>query len=112
METWNEIDEWIARYRQGELSEENRAKLIRWLEASPEHEKQFQDMLETEIRVDAVGKWGKLDRMQERVWLRIAPVLVSRKRQLYIWGLRVAAVITLLEGVFFVWQERQNPNEK
>ena len=112
METWNEIDEWIARYRQGELSEENRAKLIRWLEASPEHEKQFQDMLETEIRVDAVGKWGKLDRMQERVWLRIAPVLVSRKRQLYIWGLRVAAVITLLVGVFFVWQERQEPKEK
>ncbi|WP_018338902.1 FecR family protein [Butyricimonas synergistica] len=104
MESWNELDEWIARYRQGELSERDKCNLLRWLEASPVHEKQFRERLQMEVRVDAVGRWNKLDRMQENVWKRITPVLESRGRRLYAWGSGAAAAIAVLVGLFFVWQ--------
>ena len=41
METWNETDEWADRYVRGDLSGEDRVALIKWLEASPEHLRQF-----------------------------------------------------------------------
>ncbi len=112
METWNEIDEWVDRYVRGDLSNEDRAALMKWLEASPEHVKQFRKMLQVEMRVFVAGKWQRLDQTRERVWERITPALVDRKRQLYLWGMRVAAIIIVLIGVFFVWQTRQAPSEK
>lgn len=112
METWNEIDEWADRYVRGDLSGEDRVALIKWLEASPEHARQFRKILQTELRVSAAGKWRRLDRTQERVWERITPALVNRKERLYLWGMRIAAIIILLIGVFFAWQIRQAPTEK
>ena len=79
METWNETDEWADRYVRGDLSGEDRVALIKWLEASPEHLRQFRKILQTEMRVSAAGKWRRLDRTQERVWERITPALVNRK---------------------------------
>ncbi len=87
METWNEIDEWVDRYVRGDLSGEDRAALMKWLEASPEHAKQFRKMLQAEMRVSAVGKWQRLDQTRERVWERITPALVDRKGRLYLWEL-------------------------
>ncbi|MCB6973865.1 MULTISPECIES: FecR domain-containing protein [Butyricimonas] len=104
MDTWNEIDEWIARYLQGELPEQDKSSLIRWLEASPEHEKYFREILRTEVHVDAVGKWSRLERMQEDVWKRITPILERRRRLWYAWGSSVAAVVMVLVGAFFVWR--------
>ena len=75
METWNEIDEWIDQYIQGDLSGADRAELIKWLEASPEHAKQFRKILQAEMRVSAAGKWQRLDQVQERVWKRITLTL-------------------------------------
>lgn len=112
MEIWNEIDEWVNRYVQGDLSREDRAALMRWLEASPENAEQFRKMLQAEIRVSVAGKWHQLDQIQERIWERITPVLVNRKRRWYLWGMRVAAIIIVLIGVFFMWQTRQAPSEK
>ena len=43
METWNETDEWADRYVRGDLSGEDRVALIKWLEASPEHLRQFRN---------------------------------------------------------------------
>lgn len=51
METWNETDEWADRYVRGDLSGEDRVALIKWLEASPEHLRQFRKILQTEMRV-------------------------------------------------------------
>lgn len=112
METWNETDEWADRYVRGDLSGEDRVALIKWLEASPEHLRQFRKILQTEMRVSAVGKWRRLDRTQERVWKRITPVFVNRKKRLYLWWMRIAAIIIVLIGVYFVWQIRQMPTEK
>ena len=109
METWNEIDEWVDRYVRGDLSGEDRAALMKWLEASPEHAKQFRKMLQAEMRVSAVGKWQRLDQTRERVWERITPALVDRKRRLYLWGMRVAAIVLILVGVSFLWQLRKEP---
>ena len=53
METWNETDEWADRYVRGDLSGEDRVALIKWLEASPEHLRQFRKILQTEMRVSA-----------------------------------------------------------
>ena len=64
METWNETDEWADRYVRGDLSGEDRVALIKWLEASPEHLRQFRKILQTEMRVSAAGKWRRLDRNQ------------------------------------------------
>lgn len=101
METWNETDEWADRYVRGDLSGEDRVALIKWLEASPEHLRQFRKILQTEMRVSAAGKWRRLDRTQERVWERITPALVNRKERLYLWGMRIVAIIIVLIGVFF-----------
>ena len=109
METWNETDEWADRYVRGDLSGEDRVALIKWLEASPEHLRQFRKILQTEMRVSAAGKWRRLDRTQERVWERITPALVNRKERLYLWGMRIVAIIIVLIGVFFAWQIRQAP---
>ena len=79
METWNETDEWADRYVRGDLSGEDRVALIKWLEASPEHLRQFRKILQTEMRVSAAGKWRRLDRTQERVWERINPTGADRK---------------------------------
>ena len=102
MDTWNEIDEWIARYLQGELPEQDKSSLIRWLEASPEHEKYFREILRTKVHVDAVGKRSRLERMQEDVWKRITPILERRRRLWYAWGSSVAAVVMVLVGALFV----------
>ena len=59
METWNETDEWADRYVRGDLSGEDRVALIKWLEASPEHLRQFRKILQTEMRVSAAGKWRR-----------------------------------------------------
>lgn len=112
METWNELDEWADRYVRGDLSREDRIALMKWLEASPEHIGQFRKILRVEMRVAAVGKWRRLDRTQERVWERITPVFVNRKKRLYLWWMRIAAIIIVLIGVYFVWQIRQMPTEK
>ena len=112
METWNELDEWADRYVRGDLSREDRIALMKWLEASPEHIGQFRKILRVEMRVAAVGKWRRLDRTQERVWKRITPVFVIRKKRLYLWWMRIAAIIIVLIGVYFVWQIRQMPTEK
>lgn len=112
METWNETDEWADRYVRGDLSREDRIALMKWLEASPEHIGQFRKILRVEMRVAAVGKWRRLDRTQERVWKRITPVFVNRKKRLYLWWMRIAAIIIVLIGVYFVWQIRQMPTEK
>ena len=96
----------------GDLSGEDRVALIKWLEASPEHLRQFRKILQTEMRVSAAGKWRRLDRTQERVWERITPALVNRKERLYLWGMRIVAIIIVLIGVFFAWQIRQAPTEK
>ena len=61
METWNETDEWADRYVRGDLSGEDRVALIKWLEASPEHLRQFRKILQTEMRVSAAGKWRRLE---------------------------------------------------
>lgn len=107
MKTWNEIDEWVDRYVRGDLSGEDRAALVKWLEASSEHAKQFRKMLQAEMRVSAAGKWQRLDQTQERVWERITPALVDRKRRLYLWGMRVAAIVLVVVGVSFLWQLRK-----
>lgn len=112
METWNELDEWADRYVRGDLSREDRIALMKWLEASPEHIGQFRKILRVEMRVAAVGKWRRLDRTQEWVWKRITPVFVNRKKRLYLWWMRIAAIIIVLIGVYFVWQIRQMPTEK
>lgn len=112
METWNEIDEWIDRYVRGDLSSEDRNALMKWLKASPEHAKLFRKMLQAEMRVSAAGKWQRLDQTQERVWERIALTVEDRKKRLYLWGMRVAAIIIVLIGVFFVWQAQQESTEK
>ncbi len=112
METWNEIDEWADRYVRGDLSGADRVALMKWLKASPEHARQFRQILRTEMRVSAAGKWRRLDRTQERMWECITPVLVNRKKRLYLWGRRIAAMIIVLIGVFFAWQIRQVPTEK
>lgn len=112
METWNEMDEWIDRYIRGDLSDEDRIALMKWLEASPEHAKRFRKMLQAEMRVSAAGKWQRLDQTQERVWERIALALVDRKKRLYLWGMRVAAIIIVSIGVFFVWQPQREATEK
>ena len=107
METWNEIDEWIDQYIQGDLSGADRAELIKWLEASPEHAKQFRKILQAEMRVSAAGKWQRLDQVQERVWKRITLTLENRRKRLYLWGMRVASMVVVLIGIIFVWQIQQ-----
>ena len=107
METWNEIDEWIDQYIQGDLSGADRAELIKWLEASPEHAKQFRKILQAEMRVSAAGKWQRLDQVQERVWKRITLTLKNRRKRLYLWGMRVASMVVVLIGIIFVWQIQQ-----
>ena len=107
METWNEIDEWIDQYIQGDLSGADRAELIKWLEASPEHAKQFRKILKAEMRVSAAGKWQRLDQVQERVWKRITLTLENRRKRLYLWGMRVASMVVVLIGIIFVWQIQQ-----
>ena len=82
MESWNQIDEWVNAYRQGTLSEKDRTALIIWLEKSPEHITLFKEMLRTEMKVSAVGAWRGLDKMQERTWKRIYPVLENRTKRL------------------------------
>ena len=112
MESWNQIDEWVNAYRQGTLSEKDRAALIIWLEKSPEHITLFKEMLRTEMKVSAVGAWRELDKMQERTWKRIYPVLENRTKRLYMWGVRVAAVIIVTIGIFWMWQDHQGAEEK
>ena len=107
METWNEIDEWIDQYIQGDLSGADRAELIKWLEAYPEHAKQFRKILQAEMRVSAAGKWQRLDQVQERVWKRITLTLENRRKRLYLWGMRVASMVVVLIGIIFVWQIQQ-----
>ena len=107
METWNEIDEWIDQYIQGDLSGADRAELIKWLEASPEHAKQFRKILQAEMRVSAAGKWQRLDQVQERVWKRITLTLENRRKRLYLWGMRVASMVVVLIGIILVWQIQQ-----
>lgn len=112
MMTQDEINEWVDRYFREELSSEERTALRAWLEASPEHARLLRWMFQTEMRVSAAGKWRQLDRMQERVWERVSPILVSRRKRLYLWGMRVAAIILVLMGMFFVWQIPRNPEKK
>lgn len=112
METWNEIDEWIDRYIRGDLSGADRAELIKWLEASLEHAKQFRKILQAEMRVSAAGKWQRLDQVQERVWKRITLTLENRRKRLYLWGMRVASMIVVLIGIIFVWQIQQKSTEE
>jgi len=110
--TQDEINERVDRYVREELSGEERAALKAWLEASPEHVRQLRGMFQTEMLVSAAGKWRQLDRMQERVWERVSPVLVSRKRRLYLWGTRVAVIILVLMGMFFIGRVQRDPVEK
>lgn len=107
METWNEIDEWVDRYVRGDLSGEDRAALMKWLEASPEHEKLFRATLRTKMRIEAVGKWGNLDRVQERIWGQLEPVLINRRKRLYLWSVRVAAIVLVVVGISFLWQMKR-----
>ena len=107
METWNEIDEWVDRYVRGDLSGEDRAALMKWLEASPEHEKLFRATLRTKMRIEAVGKWGNLDRVQERIWGQLEPVLINRRKRLYLWSLRVSAIVIVVVGISFLWQMKR-----
>lgn len=107
MESWNDIDELIHRFHQGTLSNEDRKRLMEWVEASPEHEKLFRVMLRAEMRVEAVGKWGSLNRVQERVWGQLESVLINRRKRLYLWSVRVAAIVLVVVGILFLWQMKR-----
>ena len=111
MKAFEKIDEWVSQYCQGTLSEEDRGKLTEWIEASPGNKKEFKRVVRAWLRVSAAGRWNKLDGMQENVWKRMRPLLKSRRKRLYLWSTRGAAVIILLVGVVFAW-ERVNHSEE
>lgn len=107
----DKLDEWVSLYYQDSLSEEERAELTAWLEASPENRKEFERLLRAWLRMSAAGKWNDLDGMQEKVWKRVSPLLEDRRRRLYLWSVRVAAVVIILIGGVFVWN-RMDVQEK
>ena len=106
MEAGDRIDEWVNQYVRGVLSEKDRIELLRWLEAAPEHEKQFREMLRIKMRVSAVGQWKELDDVQQRTWDKITLFIECRRKKLYIWGARIASMIIVAIGVAFIWQNR------
>lgn len=106
MEAGDRIDEWVNQYVRGVLSEKDRIELLRWLEAAPEHEKQFREMLRIKMRVSAVGQWKELDDVQQRTWDKITLFIEYRKKKLYVWGIRIASMIIVAIGVAFIWQNR------
>ena len=106
MEAGDRIDEWVNQYVRGVLSEKDRIELLRWLEATPEHEKQFREMLRIKMRVSAVGQWKELDDVQQRTWDKITLFIEYRKKKLYVWGIRIASMIIVAIGVAFIWQNR------
>lgn len=111
MNTFDKIDEWVSQYCQGTLSKEERAELTGWIEASPENKREFERMLRTWLRMSAAGKWNDLDAMQEKVWKQVCPLLEDRRRRLYLWSARVAAVVIILIGGIFGWS-RMNVQEE
>ena len=104
MEVGDRIDEWVNQCVRGVLSEKDRIELLRWLEAAPEHEKQFREMLRIAMRVSAVGQWSELDDIQQRTWDKITPFIERRRKKLYMWGTRIASVIIVMVGVALIWQ--------
>ena len=104
MEVGDRIDEWVNQCVRGVLSEKDRIELLRWLEAAPEHEKQFREMLRIAMRVSAVGQWSELDDILQRTWDKITPFIERRRKKLYMWGTRIASVIIVMVGVALIWQ--------
>lgn len=111
MNAFDKIDEWVRQYREGSLSEEDRVELTEWIEASPENRKEFERMLRAWLRVSAAGKWNSLDWVQEDLWARVHPALKNRRRRLYLWSARVAAVAIILIGCVFAWNRMNAPEE-
>ena len=108
MEVGDRIDEWVNQCVRGVLSEKDRIELLRWLEATPEHEKQFREMLRIGMRVSAVGQWSELDDIQQRTWDKITPFIERRRKKLYMWGTRIASVIIVMVGVALIWQNESD----
>ena len=98
MEIRGHIEEWVKRFYQGELSAGERKQLLEWVDRSPENECLFRAALRTEVRVNAAGRWGKLDETCERNWERIRK-FPDRRRKRSIWTIQVAAAVLLLGGV-------------
>lgn len=105
MEASDRINKWVEQYCQGTLSKEDREELTAWLEASSENKSEFERLLRVWLRVSAAGKWDRLDEMQENVWKRVIPELTRRRRKLYVWGARVAAVAVVLLGIMVLWNK-------
>lgn len=105
MEASDRINKWVEQYCQGTLSKEDREELTAWLEVSSENKSEFERLLRVWLRVSVVGKWDRLDEMQENVWKRMKPELTRRGRKLYVWGVRVAAVAVVLLGLMVLWNK-------
>lgn len=93
-----DIEEWVKRFYQGELSADERGQLQEWVDRSPENKRLFRAALRTEVRVNAAGRWEKLDETCKRNWQRIRK-LPDRRRKRLVWTIQVAAAVLLSGGV-------------
>ncbi len=110
------IEELIAKYLRGELTEQEHAALQEWIDDSPANKATFDeltnpDRLGEKLRVWKVGSTGK-----ERGWRRIEQRLEGQPVQLWFrlqWT-KIAATLLLLilgMGVWFMLREGKHNNE-
>jgi ferric-dicitrate binding protein FerR (iron transport regulator) len=111
------IEELIAKYLRGELSEQEHAALQEWIDDSPDNKATFEeltnpDRLGEKIRVLHAGRIGK-----ERGWRRIEQRLEGRPVRLWFrlqWT-KIAATVLLLilgMGVWFMLREGAPNNDQ
>lgn len=111
MEIREHIGEWVRRFNRGELSADERNHLLEWIDRSPENERLFRSALSTEVRVNAAGKWEKLDEIRERNWWRIRKWQGQRRKRL-IGKIQVAAAVLLLGGIgLSIWWHKEPERE-
>lgn len=103
MHVFNKIDEWVRQYHEGSLPEEDRMKMTEWIETSPENRKEFERMLRVWLRMSAAGKWHEVDGVQKYLWMRMRPLLKNRRKRLYVWSARAAAIVIILIGCVLAW---------
>jgi ferric-dicitrate binding protein FerR (iron transport regulator) len=99
------IQELIAKYLRGELSEGENAELQAWINASPANAAHFEELINAERLIEKMRIWQEGSNGKERGWQKIEQQLGGRSVVWFRlqWIKVAAAVLLLIGGAVWFW---------
>lgn len=109
------VSEIIFRYILGELTDEEKEQLERWLDEKPDHKYLFEDLVKEAKKSEKVKAYGRIDlyeALEDLLRKKRKMEQMRKKRRFITWATGVAAVILPLAIVFMLHIHRGDSSER